>query len=161
MKNIKANIMHLISKRIKRDPEYTISELSVDNVFICNVLEDTDRGLTDSMTAQEIESKKIYGKTAIPTGTYTIDMDTVSPKFESRSWAVPYQGKLPRLQNVKGFEGVLIHVGNKAEDTLGCLLVGTYNGGNNIVQSTIAFLKLMGMLLQAHQNQEEIKITIC
>lgn len=153
--------MNLVSQRIIRDPEFTISELTLDGVLICNILEDTDRGLTDSMSVEEIESKKIYGKTAIPTGTYKVDMDTVSPKFESRSWATTYGGKLPRLQDVKGFEGVLIHVGNKAEDTLGCLLTGQYAGGNTISNSTLCFNNLMKSLLEAHDRGEQIYITIC
>jgi hypothetical protein len=64
------------------------------------------------MSEDEIKSKKIYGETAVPTGTYKIDMSTVSPKFKNRSWARPYEGKVPRLINVKGFDGVLIHPGN-------------------------------------------------
>ena len=70
------------------------------------------------------EDIKIYGKTAIPTGTYKIVMNVVSETFKNRSWAKPYGGKLPRLVNVPGYEGVLIHVGNTADDTSGCLLVG-------------------------------------
>lgn len=76
------------------------------------------------MSLKEIESKKKYGNTAIPIGTYQISMDVVSPKFKDRSWAKPWKGKLPRIQNVPGYSGVLIHVGNKPEDTLGCILVG-------------------------------------
>ena len=45
-------------------------------------------------------------------------MDTVSPKFRYRTWAQPYGGKLPRLLSVKGFEGVLIHVGNSDENSV-------------------------------------------
>ena len=76
------------------------------------------------MTEEEIKSKKIYGQTAISTGIYKIDMNTVSPKFKDRSWAKPYDGKLPRLLNVPGYEGILIHVGNTVEYTSGCILVG-------------------------------------
>jgi hypothetical protein len=109
--------MELVLKRIAKKSNYTIGNLYVNGKFFCDTLEDTDRGLTDSMTLEEIKTKKVYGETAIPTGTYNIDMNTISAKFKDRSWAKPYGGKLPRLLNVKGFDGILIHVGNSASDT--------------------------------------------
>jgi len=33
------------------------------------------------MSLEEIKNKKIYGKTAIPTGTYEITLNVVSPKY--------------------------------------------------------------------------------
>ena len=101
-----------------------------------------------------------YGETAIPTGTYKIDMDTVSPKFQNRAWAKPYNGKLPRLIDVKGYSGVLIHVGNKPEDTLGCILVGENKVKGQVINSTATFYELMTALLKAHKAGEEICITI-
>jgi len=51
-------------------------------------------------------------------------MNIISPKFRNRSWAKPYNGKIPRLLNVPGYDGVLIHPFNTAEESLGCVGVG-------------------------------------
>ena len=87
------------------------------------------------MSLEEIKKKKVYGETAIPTGTYKVDVNTISPKFKSRTWAKPYGGKLPRLIDVPGYEGVLIHAGNKAEDSLGCVLVGENKVVGQVINS--------------------------
>lgn len=116
--------MILTVKRIAKKQTYTIGKLSIDGQYFCDVLEDRDRGLDDGMSVGTIASRKVYGQTAIPTGTYKVDMDTVSPRFKNRPWAKPYGGRIPRIMGVKGFDGVLIHPGNSEKDTLGCLLVG-------------------------------------
>lgn len=152
--------MKLELKRRFRGPNYTIGSLFINGVYECDTIEDVDRGLTDSMSVDEIKAKKIYGRTAIPTGTYRIDMNTVSPKFKDRSWAKFCGGKLPRLLDVKGYEGVLIHVGNKAEDTLGCILVGDNKIKGQVINSTATFQELYGELLKAKVKGEEITINI-
>lgn len=152
--------MELNLKRKYKDPKYTIGDLYINDKLFCNTIEDTDRGLKDSMTLTDIKAKKVYGQTAIPTGTYEIDMNTVSPKFKDRSWAKPYGGKLPRLIDVKGFDGVLIHVGNTAEDSLGCILVGKNTVKGEVKESTTTFNKLMTLLLKAHLKGETINLII-
>lgn len=152
--------MKLLLKRIAKKDNYTIGNLYVDNIFFCNSLEDKDRGLTSQMSLEEIKAKKVYGETAIPTGTYSINMTTVSPKFKDRTWAKPYKGMLPRLENVKGFEGVLIHVGNKPQETLGCVLVGENKVKGQVINSTASFNKLMKLLLQANIDGEDIELTV-
>ena len=140
---------------------YTIGKLSIDGIYICDTIEDTDRGLNQSMTYLEIAKKKVYGKTAIPKGRYRIDMNTVSPKFKYRAWAKPYGGKLPRLMGVTGFEGVLIHVGNTEAESLGCVLVGWNTVKGKVTNSTKAFKMIMdNYLLPAKERKEEIWITI-
>lgn len=153
--------MKLLLKRIAKRPNYTIGRLFVNGIRVCDTLEDTDRGLDSSMKEEVIRRKKIYGRTAIPTGTYHVDMDTVSPKFRYRTWAQPYGGKLPRLLSVKGFEGVLIHVGNSDADSLGCLIVGQNKQVGKVLNSTATFKNLMDKhLVPAHKRGEEIMITI-
>lgn len=152
--------MILKNKRIFSNDTYSIGHLTVDGVYECDVLEDTDRGLTSDMPEELIKLKKVYGKTAIPKGEYLIDMNTVSPKFKDRSWAKFCDGKLPRLRDVRGFEGVLIHVGNKPEDTLGCLLVGYNKIKGQVINSTEAFTKLYGKMDAAHKRGERITIII-
>ena len=152
--------MKLLLKRIAKQKTYTIGKLYIDGVYECDTLEDTDRGLSNDMSIDEIKKKKEYGQTAIPTGSYEVTMNVVSPKFRNRSWAKPYNGKLPRLIDVPGYEGVLIHVGNKPEDTLGCLLVGQNKIKGQVVNSTATFHKLMEKLIEANEKNEKISITI-
>lgn len=153
--------MELKVKRKAFEKDYTIGNLYIDGKFFSNTLEDCDRGLTQDMPLEEIKAKKVYGKTAIPKGTYEIDMNTVSPKFQARSWAKPYGGKLPRLIGVKGFDGVLVHVGNSASDSSGCLLVGKNSIKGMITDSTRTFHTLMSKyLLPAKVQGERITITI-
>lgn len=152
--------MKLLLRRIFKGPSYTIGKLFINGVYECDTLEDQDRGLTSQMSLEEIKAKKVYGVTAIPTGTYSINMTTVSPKFKDRAWAKPYKGILPRLENVKGYEGVLIHVGNDQEATSGCLLVGENKIKGKVINSTACFHELMGELLKAHDRGEDISIEI-
>jgi hypothetical protein len=152
--------MELLLKRRFKGPKYTIGSLYINKEYFCDTIEDIDRKLNDSMTEEEIKRIKVYGETAIPYGTYKIDMNTVSPKFKDRSWAKPYSGKLPRLLNVKGYEGVLIHVGNTQYDSLGCLICGENKQVGRVINSTATFNKLMNILLKVKLKEEEIEIVI-
>lgn len=138
--------MKLLLKRIAKKDKYTIGNLYVDGKFFCNTLEDKDRGLNSQMSLKEIKNKKVYGETAIPIGTYKIDMDEESPSFKNRTWAKPYNGKIPRLSDVPGYSGVLIHPGNDQSDTLGCILVGRNTQVGKVLDSQNTFHSLMKML---------------
>ena len=73
-----------VNRKYKKDT-YTIGNLYIDGEWFSNTMEDKDRGLSDIMSEGEINSIKVYGETAIPTGKYIIDMDTISPKFRHRN----------------------------------------------------------------------------
>lgn len=154
--------MKLFLKRIAKKKEYTIGKLYIDNVYFCDTIEDTDRGLDQSMTKQQVRSIKIPGKTAIPTGTYKIDMNIVSPKFGSKPFYKQIcNGKLPRLMEVVGYQGVLIHAGNTERNTDGCLLVGKNKKVGMVLESKETFEKLVkDYLIPASKRNESITITI-
>ena len=151
--------LELKVRRIAKRDNYTIGKLSIDGKYFCDTLEDTDRGLTSEMSENAIRFRKQYGKTAIPTGRYRITLKVQSPKFRSRSWARFCDGYLPRLEGVKGFEGVLVHCGNTAQDTSGCLLVGENRVKGTVVNSTATFEKLYSILSAADKLGKEIWIT--
>lgn len=127
-------------------PTYTIGKLYIDEEYFCDTLEDKDRGLTDSMSVSEISKLKVKGETAIPTGKYKVTVNIVSPKFGSKPFYKKVcNGKLPRLLNVKGFDGILIHVGdgyNGKNLTEGCILIGknTIKGGLTEGKNTFELL---------------------
>ena len=152
--------MELRLKRNHKLNNYTIGDLYIDNVFYCNTLEDTDRRLTSSMTEQEINKIKIKGKTAIPTGKYKITLDIISPRFSNSSLYKSIDGKLPRLLNVPGFDGILIHIGNTPKDTDGCILVGYNKIKGQVLNSKDTFNDLYTKLLEAKSKGELISITI-
>lgn len=106
--------MRLTLMRIANRDTYCIGKLYIDGEYLCDVLEDTDRGLDDSMSEKDILKLKVKGETAIPTGIYHVTI-TYSPK---------YKKQMPLINNVKGYSGIRIHSGNTAKDTEGCILVG-------------------------------------
>ena len=126
--------------------------------YICDVIEDTDRGLKDTMKLEEIEKMKVYAKTAIPTGKYQVTLNVVSPKFNLKPYYRKFcNGKVPRLLGVKGYEGILIHIGINQNSSAGCLIVGYNKIKGQVVQSQQAFEKLYKILLTAkHGIQIEI-----
>ena len=134
--------------RIAKKSTYTIGKLYLNGVYFCDTLEDTDRGLTQGMPLQKIRDLKIKGATAIPKGKYKVTMNVVSPKFSKRATYQFCQGKLPRLLNVDGYEGVLIHIGNTAKDTEGCILVGQNKVVGQVINSTVTFKKLYAEMLK-------------
>ena len=96
--------------RIYNCPTYCIGKLYIDGVYQCDTVEDTDRGLDDSMTEEQVRKIKVYKMTAIPTGTYKVTMNVQSPKFSQYTFYKNLcNGYLPRLLKTKGFDGVLIH----------------------------------------------------
>ena len=154
--------MELLLKRKFKKKDYTIGELTYNGEFICDTLEDQDRGLQDSMSLEEIRKIKKPSLTAIPTGTYKITLDIISPKFSKYPFYMGVcKGKLPRLQNVKGFDGILMHCGegpNGSRFTSGCILVGLNKIKGGLTQSKECFQKLY-TLLEQHKT-EDITITI-
>lgn len=142
--------MQLLVKRIAKRPTYTIGKLYIDNKYFCDTLEDTDRLLKQSDSLSTIKNKKIMNQTAIPTGNYKVIVN-LSPKFKRN---------LPRLIDVPGFDGILIHRGNTDKDTSGCILVGENKVVGKVINSTQYELKLVSLLTEAQNRKEPIQITI-
>lgn len=123
-------------------PEYTIGKLEVDGEFFCDTLEDRVRDLN--------REKKVPGETAIPAGCYEVVVN----------WSPRFQRRLPRLLNVPGFEGILIHRGNRAKDTAGCILVGENKVKGEVVNSTAHEIRLTALLEDAQRKGEKISIEV-
>ena len=149
-----------VERRWKKST-YTIGILTVDGERFCESLEDRDRGLKQSDSPLWIVAKKVYGETAIPTGTYNVAMNVVSPKYSAVKWYKDLcGGKMPRLLDVPGFDGILIHPGNTALDSCGCILVGRNTKVGQVTQSRDTFKKLYRKMKAAHERGEKITITI-
>lgn len=142
--------MELKLKRIAKKPSYTIGKLYIDGKYFCDTIEDTDRGLSSTMNEAVIVAKKIKHQTAIPIGKYAVDMRTISPRFGAQSfYKAVCGGRVPRLQGVKGFDGVLIHCGNTAEDSSGCILVGYNTVKGMVTNSKDTFRRLYEIIAKA------------
>ena len=132
--------MKLEVVRFQCGAECTIGVLLVDGEHECYTLEDIVR--PDG-------APKVFGQTAIPYGTYDVVI-TFSNHF---------QRDLPLLVGVPNFEGVRIHSGNRAEDTEGCLLVGTGHTGDSVTNSRVAFDALFPKIWDAIERGEKVTIT--
>ena len=116
--------MKLELKRIALRDTYTIGKLYIDGEYFCDTIEDKVRDLNKNGVFDNGETK-IKGKTAIPYGKYEV-VWAYSPRFKRYT---------PRLLNVNSFSGVLIHAGNTANDSEGCILLGQNKVTGKVINS--------------------------
>lgn len=136
--------MELLLKRRQFTDSSTIGDLYVNGKFECYVLEDVDRQLNSTMDEEEILFHKIQDDTAIPYGRYEV----------AENYSKRFQRVLPILIGVKGFAGIRIHPGNTPEQTHGCLLPGTTEGTNQILNSKLAFSRLNEQIAEALRKEK-------
>ena len=141
--------MEIKMKRIARREGYTIGHLYIDGEYFCDTLEDKDRGLAQDRPLETNIALKKAGVTAIPVGRYLVTLGIKSPRFSQKEDYRFCGGYLPRLMNVPAFEGVLIHIGNKAKDSAGCILVGQNKAVGKVLHSAETFRKLYARLQSA------------
>ena len=105
--------MKLTLQRFSGASESTLGLLFIDGKFSCFILED------------EFRAVKVKKETRIPAGTYKILLRKEGGHHERYSQKFPtiHKGML-WLQDVPGFQFILIHIGNTDLDSEGCLLTG-------------------------------------
>jgi len=134
--------MNIQILRYAYGPDDTLSRVIVDGSFLCYALEDKYR------------TEKVYGETSIPHGNYQIALRKtggMNKRYAKRFGAL-HDGML-WLKEVPNFKYVLIHCGNRADDTAGCLLVGDSVNNNKVEEgflghSAQAYRRLYSMILQ-------------
>jgi hypothetical protein len=117
--------MKLTLNRIYAGETYTIGKLYINGIYFCDTLEDKVRDYNKDGDLLDANETKIFGETAIPYGIYEVVLN-YSPKFKK---------VLPRLLNVKHFEGILIHSGNTADHSHGCILLGENKQKGKVLNS--------------------------
>jgi hypothetical protein len=127
-------------------PNFTLGRLYINDVYLCNTLEDVCRDLNKDGDLDDAGETKVMHQTAIPSGTYKMII-SMSNRFKKM---------MPEILKVKGFEGIRIHSGNTDADSSGCILVGLTRTRNSIGESRNAFMKLMNEL--DHYKTFEITI---
>lgn len=112
--------MNIQVNRFERTKDYTISRVTLKDYKLNNY------------TFYAIEPPVHYLKAvkpyAIPCGTYKL-LYTWSHRLKKNTWQV---------MNVPGFEGIRVHSGNYAKDTLGCLILGTKENKDHVENSRVA-----------------------
>ncbi len=141
---IDINTKTLFLVRHEFTEESTIGSWFLSKPFgieLCNNIEDKDRAVTDLMKSVDISKIKVYGKTAVPKGTYRIEK-VYSPKFKKYVW---------ELKNIKCFDKIYIHSANKAIELLGCLAPGfKIEGKPNFVGKSRAATKIIYDVIAKH-----------
>jgi hypothetical protein len=144
--------MELLLTRFSGGEEATLGLLFKGKDFQCYTLED------------QHNEPKIPGETRIPLGRYQIKQRNEGGMIVRYKKRFDWHLGMLHLQDVPGFKYVYIHVGNKDDDTDGCILVGDGQISNvtergMVTTSVAAYQRLYESILGA-LSQEEVWITI-
>lgn len=152
--------MEIVLKRLYLKDSYTIGKMYVNGEYFCDCLEDKVRDYNKDGDLKDGGEAKVYGATAIPYGRYEVTIKVQSPKYCTRSTYLWCGGYLPRLLNVPHFDGILIHAGNSAVDSAGCILVGDNKVKGRLTNSMATLKALYAKLKEADNKGDKIWITI-
>lgn len=138
-------MLHIVHQRLAYRKDRTLGGAFLDGQRLCYTLEDELRELPGC----PVSDWKIDGKTAIPAGTYQLEL------VDS-----PHHGKdTLQLKGVPGFQYIHIHAGNTENDTEGCVLVGFEIDTDEDIKggtSKPALVKLKALLVPKLKAGEEV-----
>lgn len=144
--------MELKVERFTSNKYETVGRFFLNGKHACYTLEDEHRDI------------KVMGETRIPSGRYEIKLRTVGGHHNRYAQKYSFHRGMLHLQNVPGFEYILIHVGNTDKDTMGCLLVGsaftTHLGRYTVTNSVAAYKLIYPPIAEALIKGEKVWITI-
>lgn len=145
--------MNIHIQLIAETPNSSLSVATIEGRFVGFVLEDG------------YKERKVMHETRIPPGKYNVLQRKEGRFFASYRQQHGHQW-VPWLENVPGFEFILIHIGNRISDTSGCLLIGYgaafYRADDlwTISNSTAAYLDLYRRMQSAFEKGEAVTVSI-
>lgn len=153
--------MKVLVKRIAKKKLYTIGRVYIDDNYVCDSIEDVDRGITQNTPLSKIRMIKVAHHTAIPTGTYDLTLSVKSAHFGQKEYYKKQcNGYLPRILNVPGFDGILMHRGTDQDSSSGCIILGYNTIVGKVTNSQKAYEAVYAKLKEASDKGEKITITI-
>lgn len=136
--------------RVEETDDYTFGLLFDDTAvreFLCETLEDESRVV------------KLPGETRIPAGRYELKLRTeggMDARYVDRFPEI-HRGMI-HLQDVPNFEFIYIHIGNREDETEGCILVGETNEAQRAVgflsNSRLTYLRIYKRITDAIEDGE-------
>ncbi len=121
--------------RVAEGKQSTLSQLYINGIFQCYLLED------------KIREVKIASQTAIPTGIFELKLNTWGAKNVDykKAFGKLHQGMI-EISGLPNFSSVYIHTGNTIRETAGCPLCGfgfQFADGDYQVSQSIAAYKMI------------------
>jgi len=121
--------------RVAQGKESTLSQLYINGIFQCYLLED------------KIREVKIPSQTAIPTGVFRLKLNTFGGKNVDykKAFGKLHEGMI-EITGVPNYSFVYVHTGNTIKDSAGCPLCGfgfQFVDGNFQVSQSVAAYKMI------------------
>jgi hypothetical protein len=138
--------------RVAQGKESTLSQLYINGIFQCYLLED------------KIREVKIASETAIPKGIFSLKLNTYGAKNVDykKAFGKLHEGMI-EITGLPNFSFVYIHTGNTIKDSAGCPLCGfgfQFADGDFKVSQSVAAYKMIYPKLIALSKLETNIITI-
>ncbi len=156
--------MILTLKRIHKGSTFTLGALQIQTES--NEAFRANRFFCDTLEPHAIDwnkEEKVAGKTAIPAGRYRVTI----------RYSATFKRKMPFLENVPHFSGIMLHTGNTAEKhSRGCILVGKAvrhtevgNDGKatvvgELTDSRVTFKRLYALIDEAVKDGEKVLMVV-